>query len=173
MSTDRTLAILEFSLWVLAATAIVVAVAFPLGLLVGGDLIAGKTALFVAGFLLFGAGSIAIQPEGPDLEGSIYDPDRDGAGEGTGDDEGRTGGRRPTVLSMFGGGSQPTEETGVTAEDRRTGDSRFEARIRAVGPLANHHLPAEKRIGRSFKIFATGILVLAVSFLLEVGGVRV
>lgn len=173
MASDRALAVFEFALWVLAATAIVVAVVLPLGLLIGGDFVAAKFALFLVGMAIFGVGSLAIQPEGPDLEGSIYDPaERSGDGE---DGGGRRSGHLSSSLSLLGSmaGRPEQSESGVVAADNRDAPSGFDERIRNVGPLADHHLPPERRIGRRYRIFATGIAVLTASFLLEVAGVGV
>lgn len=171
MSSDRSLALLEFSLWVLAATALVVTVVVPLGVLIGGDLVAAKFGLFVVGVLVFGAGSLAIQPEGPDLEGSIYDPDEvDDANRDRATSDILGGG----LSGLRGLGQGPDDQPGVeTSVDERDGPSGFEERIQNIGPLADHDLPRERRIGRRYKIFATGLAVLAVSFLLEVAGVSI
>lgn len=160
MDADRRLQLFEFALWVAVASVVTVAVGLAAGLLVGGSLRAGKLALFVVGFLLFGVGSVAIQPSGPDLSGSVYDTDEDA-------------GRRS--LNPLGGGPNVGGESGIrTADEDGGADERgFEARLQEVGPLADHHLPPERRVSRGAKVFATSIVVLVVSFLMEVAGVQV
>lgn len=163
MCTDRRVAIVEFVLWVLAVSAAVVAVTLPLGVAIGGDLIAAKFGLFLVGLSLFGLGSIAIQPSGPDLEGSVYDAEgvEDGGSNGLGG-----------VIGPGPNGQHSTVADG-SADGGRGRELAFEARLQTVGPLADRHLPYEQRIGRRYKVFATGIVVLAVSFVMEVAGVGV
>lgn len=159
MDADRRLQLFEFALWVAVASVVTVVVGLAAGLLVGGSLRAGKLALFVLGFLLFGVGSVAIQPSGPDLSGSVYDTEED------------TGRRSLNPLS---GGPAPGGESSVTTvDDGGTNERGFEARLQEVGPLSDHHLPPERRVSRGAKVFATSIVVLAVSFLMEVAGVQV
>lgn len=52
----------EFVLWVVVVGAVVSAAAIAVGFLVGGTLVASKYAVFLVGVLLFGIGSLGIQP---------------------------------------------------------------------------------------------------------------
>jgi hypothetical protein len=52
----------EFAAWVLAVGGLVAGGAVLVGYLVGGTLVAAKYAVFVVGALLFGVGSLGIQP---------------------------------------------------------------------------------------------------------------
>lgn len=164
MPTRRQLRLVEFALWVLAASAIVIAAGLALGFLLGRDLLTGKRVLFVVGFLIFGLGSLLIQPSRPR-------PDRESEPH-----VGREGGR----IVGNGDGEVPDEPVGegtdAVREQFETADThqhRFEARLQEVGPLADHDLPFGQRIDRSYKIFVTGLVVLAFSFAMEVVGIQV
>jgi hypothetical protein len=61
MPSDR-LRIAEFVLWVVLVGGAVSAGAIAVGLAVGGTLVSAKYAVFVVGVLLFGLGSLGIQP---------------------------------------------------------------------------------------------------------------
>jgi hypothetical protein len=61
MPSDR-LRIAEFVLWVVLVGGAVSAGAIAAGLAVGGTLVSAKYAVFVVGVLLFGFGSLGIQP---------------------------------------------------------------------------------------------------------------
>ncbi|MFC7142272.1 hypothetical protein ACFQMA_20835 [Halosimplex aquaticum] len=61
MASNR-LRFAEFALWVLAVSAAVSAAAIAVGYLVGGTLVTSKYAVFLVGILLFGIGSLGIQP---------------------------------------------------------------------------------------------------------------
>lgn len=61
MSDEWRLRVVEFVVWVLAATGIVVGASLLVGVAIGGVL-AGKYAVFLSGVALFGIGSLAIQP---------------------------------------------------------------------------------------------------------------
>lgn len=170
MPGKRALAVIEFALWVLAATVGIVAASLALGLLVGGDLLTGKYVLFVVGFLVFGLGSFLIQPSRPR-------PDRapeasrshtpDSLSHDTTESDGESaadGGRgRPpdggSIRDVFG----PSD----------THQHRYEAKLQTIGPLADYDLPYGQRISRRYKVFATGLLVLAFSFVMELVGVQV
>lgn len=65
MGSDSWLRAVEFVFWVVAATVVVVAVVGPVTFAAAG-LTGVKYGLFVVGFLMFGVGSFAIQPEPPD-----------------------------------------------------------------------------------------------------------
>lgn len=166
MAGERALRLFEFGLWVVAASGIIVFASLGLGLLLGGDLLTGKHVLFVVGFLVFGVGSLLIQPSSPRREGGVAEkaqrtnpliprigPEDDGA---SGD------GWVPDTADI-------REQLGVPD----THPHRFEAKLGEIGPLADHDLPHGQRIGRSVKIFATGVLVLLFSFAMEVAGVQV
>lgn len=73
MASRRLLRYAEFALWVVAATALIVAVAAVPAFLFGGGLPTLKLLLFVVGTLLFGVGSFGIQPERPKRDGQIVD----------------------------------------------------------------------------------------------------
>jgi len=62
MRTERVLRLVDFALWVLAASTVAVVVSGALGFLIGDGLVGAKYGTFVAGFLLFGLGSLLIQP---------------------------------------------------------------------------------------------------------------
>lgn len=157
MRTERTVRYVEFVLWVATVSAAVVVVGLGLGLVIGGSLRTAKLALFVVGFLLFGIGAFAIQPEGPDLSESMTDVDEPSS---------RTG------LDALRG--DPADEPGVEADDDGSdGEFGFETRLQEFGPLADHDLPPEGRASRGVKTFTTSLVVLGISFLLEVAGVGV
>ncbi|WP_415382785.1 hypothetical protein [Halosimplex sp. TS25] len=61
MASNR-LRLVEFVLWVVAVSAGVSAAAIAVGFVVGGTLVASKYAVFFVGILLFGLGSLGIQP---------------------------------------------------------------------------------------------------------------
>lgn len=163
------LRLLEFVLWVLAASAAVIAASLTVGLAVGGDLLTGKYVLFVVGFLLFGVGSFLLQPSRPRRARGADDPS---AGEDAGGSQlGPTAGgdQYGTVRDLAGG----LGGLRGRLDDREPAQHRFEARIQSVGPLADTPIPFEERIGRGYKIFATSLVVLAFSFGMEVVGIHV
>lgn len=65
MTSRTVLRYVEFVFWVLAAAGFVVVVALVLGFAAGEGLLGTKYVLFVVGFLLFGLGSLGIQPTPP------------------------------------------------------------------------------------------------------------
>lgn len=147
MRTERYLRLVEATLWVAAVAGAAIVASLALGLLVGGDLNAGKYAMFVVGFLMFGLGTLAIQPSSPNPGDDVPDDaDRGSDGDGAG---GLVGG--PSDDPEFG----------------------FEARLQEVGPLADHDLPHERRVDRGAKLFAASLVVLGVSLLMEFAGVQV
>lgn len=127
MTTERRLRLAEFGLWVSAASVLTVAVAGGVGYAVGRDFLSVKYALFVVGTVLFGVGSLSLQPSTPARD-------------------------RQRRLS-------------VSAPDQ----THLEQRLQRVPPLRGERLRFEKRIGRPAKLFATGLVVLAVSLFMEVG----
>ncbi|WP_459194965.1 DUF7555 family protein [Halosimplex sp. J119] len=82
-------------------------------------------------------------------------------------------------IFLFGLGSigiQPTpsyrDEKRVSLESSHEHD--FEARIQEIPPLRDDRVPFDQRVGRNAKVFATSLLVLAVSVYMEFGlGIRV
>ncbi|MHB9288087.1 hypothetical protein ACKVMT_13730 [Halobacteriales archaeon Cl-PHB] len=175
MNTDRYLRSVEFVLWVGAASGAVVLGSLALGLLIGRDLVTGKFVMFVAGFLLFGVGSLLIQPSRPtdDLDAETTVEHRMGI-DRSNEDFGTGGGTGSASQSTSGGGGSGDDSSGLTKlrkrfRSQRTHQHRYEARLQEVGPLADHELPFERRIGRGWKLFVTGLVVLAVSFVLETG----
>lgn len=64
MTTELRLRLAEFGLWVVAASSVVVSLTFTLGYAAGGA-VSAKYALFFVGVLLFGVGSLGIQPTPP------------------------------------------------------------------------------------------------------------
>lgn len=65
MTSEHVLRLADFLFWVAAVAVVVVGAALVLGIAVGEGLLAAKYVLFVVGFLLFGLGSLAIQPAPP------------------------------------------------------------------------------------------------------------
>lgn len=164
MRTDRYLRLVDFGLWVLAASTAIVVGSLALGLVIGRDVVTGKYVMFVVGFLLFGVGSLMMQPSRPkeqvDAETTIeHRMGVDSSRQGPGDADGESGGDGASNVAKLRKGLRP----------QQTHQHRYEARLQEVGPLADTDLPFERRVSRSVKIFATGLVVLAVSFLLEVG----
>lgn len=131
MASETRLRIVEFVLWVAVVAAIVVVTGVVVGVATGEGLLGAKYVLFVAGAILFGIGSLAIQPATPNGDEQWF---------------------------SFDGGRQ----------------TRLEAAIQRIPPLENDALPFERRVGRGAKLFVTGMVVLAVSAVLEFGlGVRI
>ena len=116
----------DLVLWVVVVSAALVGVLGALAFAFGDGLLTLKYALFVVGFLLFGLGSIALQPKRPHRDRKLISVDRD-------------------------------DEYG------------FEERIHELPPLRGHRLPLDARVSRNAKVFVVSLVVLAVSFGLEVG----
>lgn len=170
MPSSRYLRLVEFVLWVVTVSAVSIAASLALGLIIGRDLITGKYILFVVGFLLFGVGSLLIQPSQPrgdlgnapkrnltNLEATQMGTDSEGKREG------QTARERAPDLDTL------RSQLGAPSNHQH----RFEAKIQEIGPLADHHLPFQQRIGRKYKIFFTSLLVLAFSLAMEIAGVHV
>lgn len=161
MASRTTLRVVEFVVWVVVVATVVVAVTGAVGFVVGGGLLGAKYALFVVGFLLFGVGSLAIQPETPrggavELSDLADERSADADHPGTG-----------TALKDPLGAVQRR----VSFEDRET---RVDAVVQRVPPLDDADLPVDRRVGHGAKLFAVSLVVLAVSLWLEFGlGVRV
>lgn len=68
----------EFVVWALVVGGVITAGCIALGLVVGGSLVTAKYALFVVGFLMFGLGSLAIQPTSPRRDEPRFSLDSDG-----------------------------------------------------------------------------------------------
>lgn len=146
---NRWLPLVEFGVWVSAATVVTVVVCTILAFLFGTGLVTLKRLLFVVGLMAFGLGAIGFQPR-----------------------------RRARVRSLTTPEMQrDTDETTNVEHDpenklvsTETGDPlAFEETLQTVPPLADHRVPFEDRIRRDVKVFATGILVLAISALMEYG----
>lgn len=170
MPSNRYLRLVEFGIWVVTVGGIIIASSLLLGLIVGGNLIAGKYILFVVGFLLFGVGSLLIQPSRPRGDQEVVSQPSPGIREGTRQnktvavkDESGTIGERYLDLETL------RDQLGVPS----THQHRFEAKLQMIGPLADHHLPFDQRIGRGYKIFVTSLLVLGFSLAMELFGIHV
>ena len=142
MTSDRLLRAADLLLWVVVVAAAIVGVATVLAFVAGDGAVTLKYLLFVVGFLMFGAGSVGIQPEGfrkragPETNG--------GVGES----------RVPSLGSLS---ADSDSEHG------------FEARIQQLPPLRDERLPLDDRVSRDWKLFVASLAVLCVSLLLEVG----
>ena len=168
MRTLRYLRLVEFVVWVGAASGAVIAGSLFLGLLIGRDLLTGKYIMFGVGFLLFGIGTFMIQPTRPHERAAMRRSGSRGSGGGgppTGDDGGESPDRLDPDVDIS------TLRKRVQSEASR--QHRFEARVQDVGPLAGQHLPFEARIGRGPKVFVTSLVVLGFSLAMEVVGVQV
>lgn len=65
MSSERQLRAVEFLVWVVVVAVGVVGAAVVAGFLLGSGLLGAKYLLFIMGGVLFGVGSLAIQPDKP------------------------------------------------------------------------------------------------------------
>lgn len=177
MGSDRSLRVLEFCQWVIAASAAVVVASIALGFVVGGDLLTGKYVLFVVGFLLFGVGTLMLQPTRPHESAQLERAGaRSGGGSGGGPGGGPGGGGPGSAEDgegAFGERSMELSALRKRVQFQRSREHRYEAKLMALGPLSPRRLPFEQRIGRGPKVFFTGLVVLAVSLLLEIAGVQV
>ena len=176
MGSDRSLRLLEFCQWVLAASAGVVVASLALGLVVGGDLLTGKYVLFVVGFLLFGTGALLLQPTRPHEAAQLERAGRrTGGGPDGGPGGGSTGGPGSDEDGEAGFGERSMELSALRkrVQLQRSREHRYEAKLMALGPLSDARLPFEQRIGRGPKIFLTGLVVLGVSLLMEIAGVQI
>lgn len=143
MASSRWLRLAEFLLWVAVVSTGVVAVSAVVAFAVGDGLLTLKFVLFVVGFLLFGVGSVGIQPK------SLRRQRAERAGEDPLESDGR---RHPTLGSLS------------TDSDTEYG---FEKRILQVPPLRDERLALDDRVSRDWKLFATSLVVLAVSLGME------
>lgn len=172
MGSDRTRRLLEFCQWVLGASTAVVVASLALGLVIGGDLLTGKYVLFLVGFLLFGIGTLMLQPTRPHEAAQLEHADRRGSegiagGQpgGPGADDDREGG--------FDEQSVELSALRKRVQLERSREHPYEAKLVKMGPLSGRQVPFEKRIGRGPKVFVTSLVVLAVSWLLEIAGVQI
>ncbi len=174
MTNERYLRLVEFSVWVLAATGVVVGASLVVGLAAGRDLLTVKYVLFGVGFLLFGVGSLLIQPTRP------HEMVEKGPGGQTGGRPrgGASGGRASDGGDDRSSDARVDPDVDVSTLRKRvqmqqSRQHRLERKLQDVGPLADAELPYDRRIGRGVKFFVTGLLVLLVSFAMEVAGVQV
>jgi len=135
---------LECTYWIGMATVMVVVVGFVVGFAVGGTLLSVKYTLFVLGVLLFGVGSLLLQPSSP--------------GERTRSTAGRLLKRLPSLS-----GSSGTQADDLTGAPR----DRIGALVQRFPPFNRDPLPPDRRISRSLKVFVTGLVVLGISFAME------
>jgi len=142
MTSDRLLRAVDLLLWVVVVAAAVIAVATVLAFTLGDGAVTLKYLLFVVGFLMFGAGSVGIQPEGFRKR---VDPET-------------SGGVGESRVPSLGGLSTDSDS-----------EHDFEARIQQVPPLRGERLPLDDRVSRDWKLLASSLVVLGVSLLLEVG----
>ena len=68
MRSETALRFVDLAFWVAAVALVIVAAALALGFATGEGLLGAKYILFVVGFLLFGLGSLGIQPTPPNKE---------------------------------------------------------------------------------------------------------
>lgn len=153
MTTKRRYTAAEFCLWVGAATAAAVAALGVLAFLVGGGLLSLKFYLFVVGILVFGVGSLGIQPKRPARDSTL-----------TTVDDGDASSERP-LLSRDADGRKRNGQLVTFESDDRT---RFEERISALPPLRGRYVPMDDRVSRDVKIFTTGVVLLGISLAMEV-----
>lgn len=156
MPSKRTYRLLEFALWVLAASTVLVVGSGAVGFVVGNDLVAAKFAVFLTGLLTFGLGSLLIQPSGKGSSPQPPPSETDAADGG-----------------LLGGPGADMAAVRRQAETQANNEHRYESKLQRIGPLADHYLPFEERVGRNYKVFATGVVVLLASFLMEVAGIHV
>ena len=185
MGSDRSLRVLEFCQWVFAASASVVVASLALGFVLGGDLLTGKYVLFVVGFLLFGVGTLMLQPTRPHESAQLDRAGRRSGGGPGGGPGGQSPGGGPGGPSpggpgsegdgegAFGEGSMELSALRKRVQIQRSREHRYEAKLVALGPLSGRELPFERRIGRGPKVFLTGLVVLGVSLLMEIVGVQI
>lgn len=172
MKRVRYLRLVEFGLWVLVASTAVILGSLFLGLVVGRDLLTGKYITFAVGFLLFGIGSLMIQPARPH-ESAQFDRSTGGGGV-------HSGGFGSASPGNGDGDSDSPVDPDVDistlrkrVQSQKTHQHRYEAKLQQIGPLADAELPFERRVSRGVKIFVTGLVVLGFSFVMEVVGVQI
>lgn len=182
MNSLRYLQLVDLVLWVLAASGVIIGGSLLLGFVVGRDLLTGKYILFVVGFLIFGIGSLMIQPTRPheraqmertDGRGSSRASGPQGAGGPPGPDEPQAGdadrGRAESRVDP----DVDVSTLRKRVQSQRTHQHRYEAKLQEIGPLAEADLPFERRISRGTKVFLTGLVVLGFSLVLEIVGVQI
>jgi hypothetical protein len=136
----------EFLLWVLIASTVTVILSGVTAFVIWTNLVAVKNALFLVGILLFGIGSVGIQPK-------------------------RVRRRAMNTRSEHKGSSDRTHRQislGQFSADTNT-EYGFETRIQTIPPLRDNRLSINERVSRDWKLFATSLLVLATSLYFEIG----
>lgn len=136
----------EFLLWVLIASTVTVILSGVTAFVIWTNLVAVKNALFLVGILLFGIGSVGIQPK-------------------------RVRRRAMNTRSEYKGSSDRTHRQislGQFSADTNT-EYGFETRIQTIPPLRDNRLSINERVSRDWKLFATSLLVLATSLYFEIG----
>jgi hypothetical protein len=141
MTSNRRLRAAEFVLWVASIAAAVVGVGAVLSFALGDGLLTLKYLLFVVGFLMFGVGSVGIQPRV----------------------------RRPSLGGNADGESAPRGSLLGSLSTDSDDEYGFEERIQRLPPLRDERLPVVDRVSRDWKLFAASLVVLGVSLLLEAG----
>jgi hypothetical protein len=178
MRSIRFLQFVDLVLWVLAASGAVIGGSLLLGFVIGRDLLTGKYVLFVVGFLLFGIGSLLIQPTRPQERAQLEGTDGRGQTDHGGNAAPGAGGRTTDGGERGGADARVDPDVSMSAlrksvQSQRTHQHRYEARLQEIGPLADADLPFERRISRGTKVFLTGLVVLAFSLAMEVVGVQI
>jgi hypothetical protein len=182
MKSLRYLQLVDLVLWVLAAGGAIIVGSLLLGFVIGRDLLTGKYILFGVGFLLFGIGSLMIQPTRPQERAQMgrtdgRGPSRSSGPKGAGGPPG-AGEPQPGEADRGGGDSRIDPEVDLSTlrkrvQSQRTHQHRYEARLQEIGPLADAELPFERRISRGTKVFLTGLVVLGFSLAMEIVGVQI
>lgn len=141
--TSNRLRFVELVYWIGAGTLTVTAAGVVLAVVVANNVLVGlKYYLFVVGFLMFGLGSLAIQPKSPRLN--------------VGEENGRSPGTfRMPVAKLFSFSMDGDTELW------------FEERIQELPPLRERPLALGERVSRNTKLFVTSLAVLGLSFALE------
>ncbi|ERG96170.1 hypothetical protein [Haloquadratum walsbyi] len=142
-----TLQLTDFLLWVLFTSTVTVITSGVTALIIWANLIAVKNALFAVGIVLFGIGSIGIQPERIRR---------------------RATNTRSAGATESSSGTRPQVSLGQFSVDTNA-EYGFEQRIQTIPPLRDNRLSFGERISRDWKIFATSLLVLATSLYFEIG----
>jgi hypothetical protein len=76
-------------------------------------------------------------------------------------------------VALFGVGSLAVQPRRPSRSEKRltldrARETRFEATLHRLPPLRGYHLPFDERVSRDAKLFATSLVVLGASLLLEV-----
>lgn len=137
----------EFLLWVLIASTVAIILSGVTAFIIWTNLVAVKNALFVVGILLFGIGSVGIQPKRV----------RRRAMNTRSENKAASSDRTHRQISLGRFSADTNTEYG------------FETRIQTIPPLRNNRLSLSERVSRDWKLFATSLLVLATSLYFEIG----